>query len=202
MRWSAVISQRLASISPLDVITVLVAWVSTVAASLILLPNAQGVVGGALAFLMIAIAFVDARRFIIPNELTAATLAVGFLHAAMQEDGSVREALVGAALRGLVLAFAFFSLRFLYHRIRGQHGLGLGDVKLAGVAGVWLGWWVLPVAIEIAALAALLVYATRLLRGRAPDRSLKLPFGLFFAPAIWIGWLLESAPISSVALLQ
>jgi hypothetical protein len=32
----------------------------------------------------------------------------------------------------------------------------------------------------------------------------KLPFGLFFAPAIWLGWLLESAlfPIPSAGLLQ
>ena len=54
----------------------------------------------------------------------------------------------------------------MYRRIRGRDGIGLGDVKLAGVAGVWLDWWVLPVAIEIAALAALAVYAMRFLHGR------------------------------------
>ena len=63
------------------------------------------------------------------------------------------------------MAIAFFSLRILYRRIRGHDGIGLGDVKLAGVAGVWLDWWVLPVAIEIAALAALAAYAMRLLLG-------------------------------------
>lgn len=204
MRWSALISQTLGSISPLDGITILIAWLSCIATSLVLLPNAQGIVGGSLAVLMIAIAFVDARRFIIPNELTAAALALGFLHAAIQDSGSVVEALADAALRGAVLAFAFLSLRILYRRLRGRDGIGLGDVKLAGVAGVWLDWWVLPGVIEIAALAALAVYAVRYLLGRRPVRLMRLPFGLFFAPAIWLGWLLGSAPFSipSSAFLQ
>jgi leader peptidase (prepilin peptidase) / N-methyltransferase len=203
MRWPTLISQTLVTTRPFDEIMILVAWAGGIAASLILVPTALGVAGGGLAVLMIAIAVVDARRFIIPNELTAAALALGFLHAAIQ--GPVAEALANAALRGAVLAVAFLSLRVLYRRIRGRDGIGLGDVKLAGAAGVWLDWWVLPVAIEIAALAALAVYAMRFLHGRASvPRVTKLPFGLFFAPAIWLGWLLESAlfPIPSAGLLQ
>jgi leader peptidase (prepilin peptidase) / N-methyltransferase len=81
----------------------------------------------------------------------------------------------------------------LYSRIRGREGIGLGDVKLAGVAGVWLDWSIAPVAIEIAALAALAAYTTRLLyKGRSVRPTNRLPFGLFFAPAIWICWLLQS----------
>jgi leader peptidase (prepilin peptidase) / N-methyltransferase len=203
MRWPTLMSQTLVTTRPFDEIMILVAWAAGIAASLILVPTALGVAGGGLAVLMIAIAVVDARRFIIPNELTAAALALGFLHAAIQ--GPVVEALASAALRGAVLAVAFLGLRVLYRRIRGHDGIGLGDVKLAGVAGVWLDWWVLPVAIEIAALAALAVYAMRFLHGRASVRLMtKLPFGLFLAPAIWLGWLLESAlfPIPSAGLLQ
>ena len=204
-RWSTLISQTLTTTRTLEEITILIALASSIAASLILLPNAYGVIGGGLAALMIAIAIVDARRFIIPDELTAAALALGFLHAGIQDSDMVVEALASAALRGAVLAFAFLSLRVLYRRIRGREGIGLGDVKLASVAGVWLDWWMAPVAIEIAALAALAVYAMRLLYGGGSVRSMtKLPFGLFFAPAIWLGWLLESTlfPIPSASLLQ
>ena len=204
-RWSSLISQTRATTRTLDEFTILLIAAASIAASLIVRPSALGVVGGGLAILMIAIAVIDARRFIIPNELTFAALALGFLNAAMQDSGSVIEMLAGAALRGTVLAFAFLGLRVLYRRIRGREGIGLGDVKLAGVAGVWLDWWMLPVAIEIAALAALSVYALRLLQGQASVRLMtKLPFGLFFAPAIWVGWLLESTlfPISLAALLQ
>jgi leader peptidase (prepilin peptidase)/N-methyltransferase len=125
--------------------------------------------------------------------LTAAALALGFLHAAIQGTDFVVDALAGAALRGAVLAFAFLSLRVLYRRIRGREGIGLGDVKLASVAGVWLDWSTIPVSIEIATLAALAVYAVRLFyKGRSVRSTARMPFGLFFAPAIWLSWLLAS----------
>jgi leader peptidase (prepilin peptidase)/N-methyltransferase len=192
-RWASLISQTRTTTRTLDEITILLAGAASIAASLIVRPNAHGAVGGGLAILMIAIAIVDARRFIIPNELTGGALALGFLNAAMQDSGLVLESLAGATLRGAVVAIAFLSLRVSYRRIRGHDGVGLGDVKLAGVAGVWLDWWVLPVAIEIAALAAIAVYAVRFLYRRQPSARLKtkLPFGLFLAPAIWVGWLLE-----------
>ena len=204
MRWPTLISQTLATTRPSNEIAILVAWSAGIAASLILVPNALGVAGGGLAVLMIAIAVVDARRFIIPNELTAAALALGFLHAAIQDAGSIVESLASATLRGAILAFAFLTIRILYRRLRGRDGIGLGDVKLAGVAGVWVDWWVLPAVIEVAALAALAVYAVRYLWGRRPVQPMRLPFGLFLAPAIWFGWLLGSAAFSipSLAFLQ
>jgi len=177
----------------LEEVTILIAGTSTVVASLVLLPNVFGVIGGGLAILMVAIAIVDARRFIIPDELTAAAVALGFLHAAIQEPDMVLQALSAAILRGAIVALAFLALRVLYRRVRGREGIGLGDVKLAGVAGVWLDWWTIPTAIEIAALAALAVYAARLLyRGGSVHPMIKLPFGLFLAPAIWLSWLLDA----------
>jgi leader peptidase (prepilin peptidase)/N-methyltransferase len=70
----------------------------------------------------------------------------------------------------------------------------LGDVKLAGVAGAWLDWTMLPVAIEIAAFSALTaVLIEQLITRRKPKATTRLPFGLFLAPSIWIGWLLQTA---------
>ena len=70
--------------------------------------------------------------------------------------------------------------------------IGLGDIKLAAVAGVWLDWHMMPIAIDIAAAAALAVYVTRQLAlGRIIRPTGRLPFGLFLAAAIWIGWLLD-----------
>ena len=99
-RWATLISQTLTTTRTLEEITILIALASSIAASLILLPNAYGVIGGGLAVLMITIAIVDARHFIIPDELTAAALALGFLHAAIQDSDMVVEALASAALRG------------------------------------------------------------------------------------------------------
>ncbi len=192
-RWSILLSRRLATARTFEEVTIVIAGAAGVAASVLLLPDARGVAGGGLALLMIAIAAVDARRFIIPDELTIAALALGLVHAALLDTDAIMPSLATAALRGAVLALAFWGLRIAYGRLRGREGIGLGDVKLAGVAGVWLDWATMPVAVEIAALAALAVYAVKRFRGgRSVRRTIRLPFGLFFAPAIWIGWLLES----------
>jgi leader peptidase (prepilin peptidase) / N-methyltransferase len=154
------------------------------------------VLGAALALDVLAIAAIDARYFIIPDELTLAALALGIVKAGLDawpDDWSVVLQTIGAAvLRGVVLAGCFFALRVLYARVRGREGIGLGDVKLAGAAGVWLAWTTIPVAIEIAALGALAVYVVRQLAGgRVMSATARMPFGLFLAPAIWLGWLLE-----------
>ena len=102
------------------------------------------------------------------------------------------EAIAIALLRGAVLALIFLVLREGYARLRRRHGLGLGDVKLAFVAGAWLDWLTIPIAIQLAAFAALSAYLLRqLISGRSLSATTRMPFGLFFAPAIWICWVLE-----------
>jgi leader peptidase (prepilin peptidase) / N-methyltransferase len=162
-------------------------------ASLVLVPDSRGAWGAGLAVLMVAIAAVDARRFIIPDELTAAALALGLAYAAVEDADIWAQALAWAVVRGAVPALAFLGVRAAYRRWRGREGIGLGDVKLAAVAGVWLDWPTIPVAIEIAALAALGAYMIRhLYLRRAVRPSTRLPFGLFLAPAIWIAWILDA----------
>jgi leader peptidase (prepilin peptidase)/N-methyltransferase len=161
--------------------------------SIVAVPDAPGWLGAMLAILMIAIAAIDARHFIIPDSLNAAGTALGLLHAVAQGQGDVANALTVAALRAAALALMFFMLRAIYLRLRGREGMGLGDVKLAAVAGTWLDWGAMPVAIEIAAVTALIVYgARRLILDRPIGATTRLPFGLFFAPAIWLGWLLQA----------
>jgi leader peptidase (prepilin peptidase) / N-methyltransferase len=166
---------------------------SIVIASLFAAPGTSGVLGGALGLLMLAVAVADARAFIIPDKLTIAAFLLALTNAANGGLGSMPENIAVAALRGFVLALAFFALREIYLRLRHRHGIGLGDLKLAAVAGAWLDWTLIPVAIEIAALAALIVYiASQLVRRRPLCAATKLPFGLFFAPAIWFCWLLNA----------
>ncbi len=160
------------------------------AASLWAVSGAGGFLGAGLALLMLAIALVDYRYFIIPNELTAAALALAAVNAATAESPSIVESVAAAALRGAITMLFFLALRWLYGWLRQREGLGLGDVKLAFVAGAWLDWLMIPVAIEIAALAALVAYGAWQAFGRRPvNATSRLPFGLFFAPAIWLAWL-------------
>ncbi len=162
-------------------------------ASLVAAPGRAGLLGGALGLLMLAVAVADARVFIIPDKLTIAAFALALINAANESLASMPENIAVAAVRGLVLALAFFALREIYLRLRHRHGIGLGDVKLAAVAGAWLDWTLIAVAIEIAALTALIFYVASWLVLRRPIcAAAKLPFGLFFAPAIWLCWLLDA----------
>src|SRR5262249_11679796 len=155
-------------------------------------PSLRGALGALLALVMLSIAIVDARWQIIPNELNAAALALALLHAAIQNSDAAVAALAAAALRGGSLAMLFLGLGLASRSWRGREGMGLGDVKLAAVAGAWLDWPTIPIAIEIAALSGLAVYGVRhYWFGRRLEPTTRLPFGLFFAPAIWLGWLLE-----------
>jgi leader peptidase (prepilin peptidase)/N-methyltransferase len=167
---------------------------AAIAASLYAAPNVSGVFGALLAAFMTAIAHRDAHEFVIPDRYCAVAFVLALAACALGPDQDAIFAVSAALVRAGMLALAFLGIRVLYRQVRGRQGLGLGDVKLAGVAGAWLDWTMLPVAVEIAALSALIAV---LIEQRVTRRVLKpttrLPFGLFFAPAIWIGWLFQAA---------
>jgi leader peptidase (prepilin peptidase)/N-methyltransferase len=161
--------------------------------SIVIAPDLRGVLGALLACVMLAIALTDASLGIIPDEWNAAGLSLAMLSAVLQNPDTMVEAMAAAVLRGGVLALLFLGLRVAYRGLRGREGIGLGDVKLAVVAGAWLDWLTIPIVVELAAVAGLATYLVRRYwLGRALHMTSRLPFGLFFAPAIWLGWLLES----------
>jgi leader peptidase (prepilin peptidase) / N-methyltransferase len=69
----------------------------------------------------------------------------------------------------------------VYFRRKGTEGLGLGDAKLFGAAGAWLGWQALPTVLLIGSVGGL-VFA--LIRGRT-DR---VAFGPWLALGLWVMW--------------
>ena len=193
VRWCASVSRTASAMRAVHVVFAGVTSSIGAVASIVLVPDSRGLWGAGLVVLMVAIAAVDARRFIIPDELTAAALALGLAYAAVGDPEMWPQTVAWAVLRGFAPALAFLGVRVGYRRWRGREGIGLGDVKLAGVAGVWLDWTTIPVAIEIAALAALGAYLIVHFYFRRTVRpTTRLPFGLFLAPSIWIAWILET----------
>jgi leader peptidase (prepilin peptidase) / N-methyltransferase len=161
-------------------------------ASLWAAPGTRGMLGAALAAIATAIAAVDLRRYVIPDEFVLAGILLALVQAAALDDEPLA-AIALAAARGVLLAGLFLLLRAIYARVRGREGIGLGDVKLAAMAGAWLELDTIPFAIAIAALAALMVIAVRQwLLGRRLRAKSRVPFGAFFAPAIWLAWLGET----------
>jgi leader peptidase (prepilin peptidase) / N-methyltransferase len=182
----------------------LAAWAAvglcTTAVSVLSAPGLSGILGAGLALVMIAIAAIDARYFLIPNELVLAGLVLGLAAAAVAQPGRWLANVAGAAAGGVVLALLFLAFRTLYRRLRGREGIGLGDVKLAAVAGAWLGWTAVALAIDIAALSALAAVLLDMLRGRKFTATTRVPFGLFFAPAIWLAWLIDTIILQRIFL--
>jgi leader peptidase (prepilin peptidase)/N-methyltransferase len=157
-------------------------------------PDWRGAFGAALALLMLAIALSDFRHFIVPDALSASAFVLGLIFAALFDDAPLAETILTCLLRAAAAALPLLALMLFYEWWRGRPGLGLGDVKLAAVAGAWLDWFTIVGVIEVAAFAALGVYVVwRYVLHRPIAATTPLPFGLFLAPAIWAGWLAEAA---------
>jgi len=88
----------------------------------------------AIAVALLAAAAVDLEHMILPSEVTLGGAALAFASSPFRGIGMVG-ALVGGAV-GLALTYL---PHLLYARLRGRAGMGLGDVKLALLAGLWLG---------------------------------------------------------------
>jgi len=130
------------------------------------------VLGLLLAALLVPITLIDFDLRIIPNKLTGlGAIAALVVILALQRDFLVEALIAGAAAGGF-----FFLAAFLYPR-----GMGMGDVKLAGMLGLYLGRAVAP-AVFIALIAGVVVGAVIIARkGATEGRKTAVPFGPFLA---------------------
>lgn len=149
-------------------------------------PHAQALLGVALVLLLVPITLIDLDCRRIPNVLTASGAVLALLLVAALEPGKLSEhAIAGLGAGGFLLAAVLAYPR----------GMGLGDVKLAAVLGLFLGRAVAPammVALVAGTLAGVLVMA-RL--GVAEGRRTKLPFGPFLALGGLVGVLAGPAVV-------
>src|SRR5437879_10427386 len=81
-----------------------------VAASIRVAPGPAGYLGAALALLMLAIAAIDARWFIIPDQLSAAGFGLGLINAAVVAPQEMWAAAGLVFARGAVMAAVFSAL--------------------------------------------------------------------------------------------
>jgi leader peptidase (prepilin peptidase)/N-methyltransferase len=128
--------------------------------------------GAVLVLFLVPMALIDADHRIIPNLLTGpAALCALALGLALDPSGEPERLIAGVAAAG------FFLLAVLAR----PGGMGMGDVKLAGVLGLFLGASV-AVALAVALVAGTLVGAVIIARkGAAVGRKTAVPFGPFLA---------------------
>jgi len=162
-------------------------------ASIALSPDWQGALGAALGLLMLAVAWSDSHRFVVPDVLSGPAFALGVVNGVVTSPEGELAGGLSALSRAGLMAGMFFIVRVAYRQIRKREGLGLGDVKLAAAAGAWVSLTMMPIVIEMAAVTGLAIYLWRQRkRRRIPRANSRIPFGAFFALAIWSGWLFDT----------
>jgi leader peptidase (prepilin peptidase) / N-methyltransferase len=130
------------------------------------------VLGLVLVASLIPIALIDLDHRIIPNKITLpAAIAAIAIGAALKPSGVPEQLIAGAAAGGFLLVFVLAYPR----------GMGMGDVKLAAVLGLFLGRSV-AVAMLAGVLAGTIVGAFVMARvGVERGRKTAVPFGPFLA---------------------
>jgi len=126
--------------------------------------------------LLLVLAAIDLDHFLLPDKLTLPGILLGLAAQFSLPRTSLLDALlgvaVGAGLLILVINFWFW--------IRGEEGMGMGDVNMLAMIGAFLGWQGVIVALFGGALAGALV-GLGLMAARKLDLTSKLPFGTFLA---------------------
>jgi leader peptidase (prepilin peptidase) / N-methyltransferase len=143
------------------------------AATVLVLWGDAGEVALGLAFMtmLLAITLTDLERRIIPNRVLLVGAIAGAALSAATDPGSLPERAIAAAAAGGLL----FAVALAYPR-----GMGMGDVKLAAVMGLYLGRSVAPALLIGFAAGSLFGLALIALRG-AGARKQAVPFGPFLA---------------------
>jgi leader peptidase (prepilin peptidase) / N-methyltransferase len=135
-------------------------------------PDEDALLGLALVLLLVPVALIDLDYRIIPNRLMLIGAVVAPALVLLTAPDDILEHVIAGVAAG-----AFFGLfAFAYPR-----GMGMGDVKLAAVLGLFLGRAVAP-AVFIALVSGTLVGALVIARkGAREGRKTAVPFGPFLA---------------------
>lgn len=138
--------------------------------------------GGAGIVLLLAVPFlvamlaIDLEHLILPDQLQVILYGAGLLFIALAFGPA---ALPGALLSSLIYAALALILAKSGTFLLKRDALGMGDVKFFAVAGLWLGWLLLPAFLMIAGVAGVLLG----LAWKFIVKSPRFPFGpaLIFA---------------------
>jgi leader peptidase (prepilin peptidase)/N-methyltransferase len=133
---------------------------------------------------LVVVTFIDIDHQIIPDEISLPGIVLGFIAAATFGPG-VLDSLLGILLGGGTL----WAVAAGYEWLRGQEGMGGGDIKLLAMIGAFLGWRAVLVTLLIGSLTGALVGGARVVFGRA-ESQVPIPFGPFlacgaFAALLW-----------------
>lgn len=146
------------------------------------------------ASVSVALALIDIDVHRLPDRIVLPSYIVGVvllgLASVLSGDG---DRALRAVIAMVALAVAYFLMALIY-----PGGMGLGDVKLAGLIGLYLGftgWGALAVGALSAFLLAGIFAGVLIATGRATRKS-GIPFGPWMLAGAWVG-LTAGQPITA-----
>ncbi len=125
---------------------------------------------------LITITFIDLDHQIIPDVISLPGIALGLAFSLVSPLVTPLDSLFGVLAGGGSLLAVAWS----YRLIRGQDGMGGGDIKLLAMIGAFLGWQSIFVTVMAASIVGSVIGLATMLYRRA-DTRLAIPFGPFLA---------------------
>lgn len=126
----------------------------------------------ALFSLLLVVTVIDWRTFEIPNGLNLAVFLLGVVQLLL-DRGNWKLYLIGMCSVSLLFLLLWF--------LTGGNGLGMGDVKLMGAAGLLLGWPRILLSMILGSVSGAVIHSIRMRRGAGR----KLAFGPYLSAGIW-----------------
>ena len=118
---------------------------------------------------------IDLEHQILPNSITLPGIVIGVLFSLVGPPGW-RASLLGVLLGGGVL----YAIAWGYYAVRREEGLGMGDVKMLGMIGAFLGWQAVLLTLVLASLSGAVIGVAMISLQRG-SMKYALPFGTFLA---------------------
>jgi leader peptidase (prepilin peptidase)/N-methyltransferase len=135
--------------------------------------------------------FVDIDHMIIPDRVSLGGMAAGVacsllvpaLHGADYPVEALRASLIGLAAGSGTL----YLVGWIGRRMLGKDAMGLGDVKLLGAIGAFLGWPAVLFTVMLSSFLGSVVGVSLILGGRRAWQS-RIPYGPYLAAGalVWV----------------
>ena len=127
---------------------------------------------GILYSALLVVTGTDLTHFMIPNVITLPGIVLGLIGAATVLPVGLFDASLGVVIGGGLLLFLVWVSPYVF----GKEGMGLGDVKLLGMIGAFLGWKPALLTIMIGSLTGSLIGLSLMAFGLL-KRDQYIPFG-------------------------
>jgi leader peptidase (prepilin peptidase)/N-methyltransferase len=137
-------------------------------------------------YCLVVIIFIDLDFRIIPDRFSVGNWLVALVYVF-----AFQESWVEFLLGGVFGAGIFFLLAWGYEKWKGVEGLGMGDVKMMGWLGTWLGFSAVPLLVLLASASGLLV-GLWAMRKSKDGLQTAIPFGPFLALGAYLAWLFQN----------